>query len=321
MGHTAPSLLFSFRMPGTVRLPRVARRRPKRHGWGVFALEPINKNTRIIDYAGELITNRESMRREIRYLKRREIWTPEQVRAGFGVTLSVLKVFRAPTLAGMAGIIDELLTQTKAPDPLSIPVRGDRQSFPLSKNQAYTTLEHPPDVVQYELTPGARRILRPVPRDCVASLNTHDMPPFAAYWQCLDIADRQALGLLDPTEARMERKNRRTLQRALESFLQSKGHLKAKAASARALLEACLVYLSASPARVVLVNLEDLWLEQQPQNVPGTTDQYPNWQRRALYSLEQFCKMPAVLGTLRKINDLRKEKKGPRRTHFEIRKR
>jgi hypothetical protein len=61
-------------MPGTVLLPRVARRRSKLHGWGVFALEPINKNTRIIDYAGELITNRESVRRENRYLERREIW-------------------------------------------------------------------------------------------------------------------------------------------------------------------------------------------------------------------------------------------------------
>jgi SET domain-containing protein len=54
--------------------PRIARRRSKLHGWGVFALEPINKNKRIIDYAGELINYKESLKRETAYLKRGEIW-------------------------------------------------------------------------------------------------------------------------------------------------------------------------------------------------------------------------------------------------------
>ena len=61
-------------MPGEPRLPRIARRRSTVHGWGVFALEPINKNRRIIDYAGELIDHKESLKRETRYLERGEIW-------------------------------------------------------------------------------------------------------------------------------------------------------------------------------------------------------------------------------------------------------
>ena len=40
----------------------------------MFAVEPINKNRRIVDYAGELIDYKESIKREARYLKRREIW-------------------------------------------------------------------------------------------------------------------------------------------------------------------------------------------------------------------------------------------------------
>jgi SET domain-containing protein len=40
----------------------------------VFAAEPISKNTRIIDYAGELIRNKDSTPREVRYLKRGCIW-------------------------------------------------------------------------------------------------------------------------------------------------------------------------------------------------------------------------------------------------------
>jgi SET domain-containing protein len=43
-------------------------------GRGVFATRPIPKNTRIVDYAGQKITNRESKRREARYLKKRRIW-------------------------------------------------------------------------------------------------------------------------------------------------------------------------------------------------------------------------------------------------------
>jgi SET domain-containing protein len=44
------------------------------HGYGVFAAEPINKNTRIVDYAGELIRNTRSGAREARYLKQGCIW-------------------------------------------------------------------------------------------------------------------------------------------------------------------------------------------------------------------------------------------------------
>ena len=61
-------------MTDTLLLPRIARRRSKLHGWGVYAVESINKNRRIIDYAGELIDHKESLKRETKYLKRGEIW-------------------------------------------------------------------------------------------------------------------------------------------------------------------------------------------------------------------------------------------------------
>jgi uncharacterized protein len=52
----------------------IQKRRSSIHGWGVFATQAIPKNTRIIHYAGEKITNRESLKREVRYLKRGHIW-------------------------------------------------------------------------------------------------------------------------------------------------------------------------------------------------------------------------------------------------------
>ena len=61
-------------MPTAKPLPKVRRKRSKLHGYGVFALEPITKNTRIIEYAGELISNKQSESREDRYLSKGCIW-------------------------------------------------------------------------------------------------------------------------------------------------------------------------------------------------------------------------------------------------------
>jgi SET domain-containing protein len=55
-------------------LPRIVRRRSKLHGFGVFAAEPIAKNTRIINYAGQLVRNSESSAREEEYLREGCIW-------------------------------------------------------------------------------------------------------------------------------------------------------------------------------------------------------------------------------------------------------
>ena len=52
----------------------IVKRRSSIQGWGVFAVRGINKNTRIIHYAGEKIGNRESLKREIRYLEAGHIW-------------------------------------------------------------------------------------------------------------------------------------------------------------------------------------------------------------------------------------------------------
>jgi uncharacterized protein len=64
--------LNGLRSSGDIAM--IARRRSKLHGWGVFANQRINKNTRIIDYAGEKISHQESLRRERRYMERGLIW-------------------------------------------------------------------------------------------------------------------------------------------------------------------------------------------------------------------------------------------------------
>jgi 4-alpha-glucanotransferase len=99
------------------------------------------------------------------------------------------------------------------------------------------------------------------------------------------------------------------MKNALLGLLQSKGWLSQSEEDTLAVLKACLSFLAVSPARVLLINLEDLWQETQPQNVPSTKAEHPNWQRKARYSMEQFCQVPQVADTLQNVNKLRRQGK------------
>jgi SET domain-containing protein len=55
-------------------LPRLVRRRSAISGWGVYAGQTIEEDTRIVQYKGELVSQAEGSRREDRYLPRQRIW-------------------------------------------------------------------------------------------------------------------------------------------------------------------------------------------------------------------------------------------------------
>jgi 4-alpha-glucanotransferase len=132
------------------------------------------------------------------------------------------------------------------------------------------------------------------------------MSPFAAFWQCLDIAERKRAGLIDKAEAKEEENKLLIMKEDLVTFLRDRGWLTGTENDTLAVLKACLSFLAASQAGMVLINLEDLWLETRPQNIPSTKTEYPSWQNRARYSLEEFCQLPEVVDTLRIVNLLRK---------------
>jgi 4-alpha-glucanotransferase len=156
-------------------------------------------------------------------------------------------------------------------------------------------------VLQYEVQPSAKRPLGSPPPDAVASLNTHDMPPFAAFSKGNDIKDLAELGLFDAKEARERLRVRRKVCRALETFfLGERLGGKATAVPGRLLTKA-LEWLAAGDAKVLLINLEDLWLETGQQNVPGTRLERPNWQRKARLPFEQFTRDQQINSLLREI--------------------
>ncbi|MBI4220314.1 MAG: 4-alpha-glucanotransferase [Chloroflexi bacterium] len=165
--------------------------------------------------------------------------------------------------------------------------------------------------------------------DSVAFLNTHDMPTFAAWWTGADTDQRLKLGIVTAAHARKERSEKAAIRRAAISYLRGRGCLGTGDAGGAGdaggtgdaggagdsedtghaetseVLRALLRFLADSPAAFVLVNLEDLWLEPSPQNVPGTTTQHPNWRHRAAHPLEEWSERPGLVETLADIRQLR----------------
>lgn len=162
-------------------------------------------------------------------------------------------------------------------------------------------------VVQYELQPGGQG-LRPPPARSAASLNTHDMPTFRSFWEARDVADMQELGFFDEQQARDERDRRAQLRREMVDALpaEERGDQGDDRKAYVGVLRRLLDGLAASPARMVLVNLEDLWGETEPQNVPGTHLEKPNWRRKARHTFEEFSQKPEVVETLRRMDRIRK---------------
>jgi 4-alpha-glucanotransferase len=117
----------------------------------------------------------------------------------------------------------------------------------------------------------------PGPAGSIASLNTHDTPTFAGWWRGADIDDKLELGLVDKPAAHAERVERDAMKQALVAFANTpQDHL----TEAERAMVAATADLALGPSEIVLLSLDDLVMDPVPHNVPGTTHERPNWQRR-----------------------------------------
>jgi 4-alpha-glucanotransferase len=138
------------------------------------------------------------------------------------------------------------------------------------------------------------------PEESVASLNTHDTPTFAGWWRGTDIDDRLDLGLITDVQDAEERVLRDRARQALLAYVQPRIGGDVLTDVERAMVGAT-ADLAAGPAEVVLVALDDLALDPVPHNVPGTTFQRPNWERRVegwSEALDEATASPAAIAAI-----------------------
>jgi 4-alpha-glucanotransferase len=160
-------------------------------------------------------------------------------------------------------------------------------------------------VVQYEARPDPDRPLREAPESTITSVNTHDMPPFAAFWGGLDLDDRKDLGLMTGETLEKERIARDAQRKALVTYLHAEGWMERESPDTADVLHALWRWMAASPSGFLLLNVEDFWLETESQNTPNTYDERPNWRRKLRRSFEQFTRDPAVLAILQEVDEIR----------------
>lgn len=130
-----------------------------------------------------------------------------------------------------------------------------------------------------------------VDANCVASLNTHDMPPIVTFLEAGDVPTRVGLGVFRAELAEGEARGREEVRRPTAAFLRQHGFMpKRGAADPLAIGRGLNRYVASSAAELALVNIEDLWGETHLQNVPGTSDEHPNWRHKLAKSLDQIEK-------------------------------
>jgi 4-alpha-glucanotransferase len=113
-------------------------------------------------------------------------------------------------------------------------------------------------------------------RWCMATVGTHDVPPVAGFVAGDQVTVRARLGLLRNPEG-----EHYALELALARWrdvLAAEGLLSPGAApSAHEMTMAMYRYLAHTPSVLVGVALADAVGDRRTQNIPGTSDEYPNW--------------------------------------------
>ncbi len=141
------------------------------------------------------------------------------------------------------------------------------------------------------------------PLQALVSSTTHDLPTLAGFWQFRDIEARRAAGLADEAGYKSQIEGRkREKQNMLDTlhaenllppeYPRDAGHVPELDG---VLHNAVIGFLAQVPSRILLLNHEDFTKETEQQNLPGSTAQYPNWQRKMRVKIEDL-RSPAVQG-------------------------
>ena len=170
---------------------------------------------------------------------------------------------------------------------------------------------------------GGFRAPAAYPVQAVAAASTHDLPTLKGLWAGHDLDLRTKLGLYPSEERRELQAAERVRDRGrLLVALEREGLLPegvtvdpASAPDMTAeLAHAIHVFLARGPARVMMVQMEDVLGQLEQMNVPATTTEYPNWQRKLPRNLEEWpadARVTALVEALRRERGTGARPRGP----------
>jgi len=123
------------------------------------------------------------------------------------------------------------------------------------------------------------------PRAVAAMTSTHDLPTVAGWWSGNDIGWRRRVGLPPigadaEEEDRTRAGDRQALWTAFRNAGTASGPPPASDADPEAVATAAVDFVARTPADLALIPMEDLLALPEQSNLPGTTDEHPNWRRR-----------------------------------------
>jgi len=162
-------------------------------------------------------------------------------------------------------------------------------------------------VLLFEKEGGRFRRPEEFVRQALATVTTHDMPTLRSFWEGRDIELRRELGLYPSPQ--LEQDVRAARDRDREWLLAALAEQGLAPRSPAALGEpfsldlahAIHLYLARSNAMLAAIQIEDLIGMADPVNVPGTDQEYPNWQRKLSESLEELEGRPDLDAALADI--------------------
>jgi 4-alpha-glucanotransferase len=129
--------------------------------------------------------------------------------------------------------------------------------------------------------------------DAAAMTTTHDLPTVAGWWQGADLDLRRDLGLADETELAQRQADRASLWQAFTAANGASGSPPRVDQSAPA-VDTAVAYLAKTSSPLALLPIEDVMgLVEQP-NLPGTTDEHPNWRRRLDLPASELLQQPSA---------------------------
>jgi 4-alpha-glucanotransferase len=130
------------------------------------------------------------------------------------------------------------------------------------------------------------------PRNALATVSTHDLPTAAGFLTGEQVRVRAELGQLAGS-VEDEQKNADADRAQLLLALRAEGLLSATATDDE-IVVAMHEFLARTPCRFVTASLYDVLMEKNQPNLPGTTDEYPNWRMPLRSTLEQIGADPRI---------------------------